>query len=144
VAIAADGRALSVADNLGEIVPPLDLALLLARYLNRQHRQRGVIVAPLPPESSSTGSTDPAGLRAWEDSTGLKVELLAEPAARIAEQVAQDRNGLLVGVTSAGEITLGRYADTPDATLVALVLIEMVARFGSKLRALVDEAKGKP
>src|SRR5262249_17462559 len=46
VALSADGRAISVADNVGEIVPMLDLTLLLAQYLQRQYRQRGAIVAP--------------------------------------------------------------------------------------------------
>jgi phosphomannomutase len=138
IAISADGRALSVADNLGELVPVLDVALLLASYLNRQHRQRGLIVAPLPPDGA-----EQAGLRAWEESSGLKVEQTAEPAVRISELLAQDRNSLLVGATAAGEIALGRYGASPDAMLAALLLIEMTARFGSKLRALVDEAKGK-
>jgi phosphomannomutase len=139
MAISADGRALSAADNLGEIVPPLDLALLLANYLSRQHRQRGLIIAPQPPDGS-----EPAGLRTWEASSGLKVELAADPAARVAELIGQDRNSLLVGATAAGEVTLGRYGAAPDATLAALVLLEITARFGKKLRALIDEAKGKP
>jgi len=62
---------------------------------------------------------------------------------RIGELLAQDRNSLLVGATAAGEIALGRYGASPDAMLAALLLIEMAARFGSKLRALVDEVKGK-
>lgn len=136
VALSADGRAISVADNTGEIVPALDLTLLLAHYLNHQHRQRGLVVAPLPPDG-----VRPASLTQWESATGLKVELTADPAARIADVLAQDRNGLLVGVTSAGEITLGRYGASPDATLVALMLIEIAARYGGKLLALVEEAK---
>jgi len=139
VALAADGRAIGVADNLGEIVPPLDLTLLLAQYLNHQYRQRGAVVAPAP-----EGAPDvPAGIRAWEDASGLKVELSSDPAARIAELLHQDRNSLLVGTTAAGEVTLGRYSATPDATLVALVLIESVARAGRRLRTLLDDMKGK-
>jgi phosphomannomutase len=137
VALSADGRAVSVADSAGELVSALDLMRLLANYLSRQHRQRGLVVGPLPPEG------EPASLRAWADEAGLKVELLADPAARIAELVAQDRTALLVGATAAGELTLGRYSGSPDATLVALMLIEASARFGGKLRALIDEAKGK-
>jgi phosphomannomutase len=140
VALSADGRALGVADNTGEMVSLLDLTLLLAQYLHRQYRQRGLIVAPLPAE----GAPDPTnGLRVWEEAVGLKVELAADPAARIAELLNQDRNGLLVGTTSAGEITLGRYGATPDAILAALVLIESVARAGIRLRSLLDEMKGK-
>ena len=137
VALSADGRAISVADSAGELVSALDLMRLLAIYLSRQHRHRGLVVGPLPPEG------EPAGLRAWADEAGLKVELLADPATRIAELVAHDRAGLLVGATAAGELTLGRYSGSPDATLVALMLIEISARFGGKLRALMDEAKGK-
>ncbi|HEU5101760.1 MAG TPA: phosphoglucomutase [Roseiflexaceae bacterium] len=137
VALSADGRAISVADSAGELVSALDLMRLLAIYLSRQHRQRGLVIGPLPPEG------EPASLRAWADEAGLKVELLADPAARIAELVAQDRTGLLVGATAAGELTLGRFSGSPDATLVALMLIEVSARFGGKLRALMDETKGK-
>jgi phosphomannomutase len=140
VALAADGRAIGVADNMGEIVPPLDLTLLLAQYLNHQYRQRGAVVAPAPDSASDA----PASIRAWEDATGLKVELSSDPAARIAELLNQDRNSLLVGTTAAGEVTLGRYSGAPDATLVALVLIERVARAGSRLRTLLDDMKGKP
>jgi phosphomannomutase len=138
VALSADGRALCVADNTGELVSTLDLALLLANYLGRQYRQRGLIVAPQPAEAG-----EPAGLHAWEEASGLKVELASEPSARIGELLAQDRNSLLVGITARGEVTLGRYGATPDAVLAALLLIEIVARSNSKLRPLVDEIKGK-
>jgi phosphomannomutase len=137
VALSADGRALSVADSAGDLVAPLDVMRLLAGYLSRQHRQRGLVVGPLPPEG------EPAGMRAWADEAGLKVELLADPAARIAELVAHDRTSLLVGATAAGELTLGRYGASTDATLAALMLIELSARFGGKLRTLIDETKGK-
>jgi phosphomannomutase len=139
VALSADGRAVGVADNMGEIVPALELTLLLAQYLSRQYRQRGMVVAP-----ASDGAPETiAGIRGWEDATGLKVDLSADPAARIADLLNQDRNSLLVGTTAAGEITLGRYGGSPDATLAALVLIESVARSNGRLRALVDEMKGK-
>jgi phosphomannomutase len=138
VGLSADGRALGVADNVGEMVSLLDLTLLLAQYLHRQYRQRGAIVAP-----AGEGTPDAERLRAWEDAVGLKVELAADPAARIAELLSQDRNSLLVGATAGGEITLGRYSASPDATLVALILLECVARANVRLRALLDEMKGK-
>ncbi|HEX5691811.1 MAG TPA: phosphoglucomutase, partial [Roseiflexaceae bacterium] len=56
VALSSDGRALGVADNTGEMVSLLDVTLLLAQYLHRQYRQRGLIIAPLPAE----GAPDPA------------------------------------------------------------------------------------
>jgi phosphomannomutase len=139
VALSADGRAIGVADNLGEIVPSVDVALLLAHYLSRQYRQRGAIVVP----ALEGGAEVAAAIRAWEDSSGLKVELASDPAARIADLLSQDRNSLLVGTTGSGEITLGRYGLSPDATLAALVLIESVARSGGRMRALLDDMKGK-
>lgn len=137
VALSADGRALGVADHTGEIVPPLDLALLLARYLSGEHRQRGLVLAP------AGAAEPPGGLRAWEDAAGVKVELAADPAARASELAARDRGALLVSVTAAGEVTMGRFGATPDATLAALVLAEIVARYGQKLRPLVEQARGK-
>lgn len=135
-AISADGTALGVADHAGDLVAPLDLALLLARYLSAEHRARGVVVAPAAAEP-------PGGLRAWEESSGLKVELTSDPAARIADLAARDRGALLVGVTAAGEVTMGRYGATPDATMTALVLAELCARHGQKLRPLVEQARGR-
>lgn len=137
VALSADGRAIGVADSVGDMVSPLDLTLLLAQYLSRQYRQRGLIVAPRPADQGEP----PAGLRDWEEASGLKVELAGDPAARAAELLSQDRNSLLVGTTAAGEVILGRYNTSPDAMLVALLLIEMVARSGGKLRTLVDELR---
>jgi len=138
VALSADGRAMSAADNTGEVVAPHDLALLLADYLSREYRQRGAVIVP-----QRSDGTDLAGLRNWETASGLRVEVVGNPAARIAELLGQDRNGLLVGAMANGEITLGRYGASPDATLVALLLIEISARFGSKLRTLVEDVKRK-
>ncbi|HEU4328030.1 MAG TPA: phosphoglucomutase [Roseiflexaceae bacterium] len=136
VAIAADGRALGVTDNQGEQVAPHEVALLLALYLSRQHRQRGTVVLPLPAD-------DGAGLRNWEQSTGLRVEAVSDPGARIAELAAQDRHSLLAGTTATGELTLGRYNASPDATLAALVLVELVARSGGKLRAQLEDLRAR-
>src|SRR4029078_12910926 len=99
--------------------PLVDLALLLALYLSRQYRQRGAIVVPAPDGAAESATA----IRAWADASGLKVELASDPAVRITELLSQDRNSLLVGATAGGEITLGRYGLSPDATLVALVLI---------------------
>lgn len=139
VAISADGRAIGVADNTGELVPPHDMALLLADYLSREYRHRGMVVVP-----PIADGVDVAALRSWESASGLKIEFAADPAARIAEMLGQDRNSVLVGVTASGETTLGRYGATPDAVLAALLLIEIVARFGSKLRPLLAQVKRTP
>jgi phosphomannomutase len=136
VALSADGRAISVADNTGELVAPHDLALLLADYLSGEYRQRGAVIVPQPADG-----TDLTGLRNWEMASGLRIEVVANSAARIAELLGQDRNGLLVGATAHGEVTLGRFGTSPDATLVALLLIEITARFGSRLRTLLEDAK---
>ncbi len=138
VALSADGRALAAADNTGDLVTPHDLALLLADYLHREYRQRGTVVVPPIAEGM-----DVSALRSWESAAGLKVEFAADPAQRIADLLAGDRNSLLVGVTPNGEVTLGRYGASPDAVLVSLLLIEIAARFGSRLRTLLDQVRGK-
>ena len=135
VAISADGRVLSMVDNTGELVPPLELALLLAQYLARQYRERGTVVVPLP-ESS-------AGLRRWEETASLKVEAVSDPQARISEIVAHDGDSLLVGTTVTGEVTLGRYSDSPDAILAAMFLLELAARAGGRTRAQIDELRAR-
>lgn len=135
VAISADGRAISAADNTGELLTPYDLALLIADYLHHEYRQRGMVVVPLAEGGEG------AALRRWEQSSGLRVEFAADPAARISDLLAHDRNSLLVGITTHGEVTLGRYGVSPDAVLVGLLLIEIVARFGSQLRPLLDKVR---
>lgn len=132
VAFSADGRALAVVDNDGEVVPALEIALLLGHHLNRQHRQRGVIVAPAAGEP-------PAWVRAWETHTGLSVEFAATAAARIAEARAADQ--LLLGYTDDGEPTIGHVGGVGDATLAALLLVELVARRGEKLRVLREKLR---
>lgn len=137
VAIAADGRALGVVDNAGELVPALDLALLLAQHLSRQGRQRGLVIMP------HSGDEVPGGIRSWEENYGLKIELSEQPAARIAEVLERDRNSLVVGTTATGDITLGRYGAVPDALLAALTLTEAVARTGVKLRVMLNTLRGQ-
>lgn len=134
VAISADGRALGVTDNTGELATPLEMALLLAQHLGRQHRLRGTVVAPQP-------DVVPPGMASWEAATGQKLELLADPAVRITEIVGQDRTALLVGVTQAGDTTIGRYSGSADATLASLLLFEMIALSGGKLRAQLDDLR---
>ncbi|MCU0493865.1 MAG: phosphoglucomutase [Chloroflexaceae bacterium] len=141
LACSADGMALGVADKNGEPLELLEVALLLGTYLSRQHRQKGLLVAPLPGPGSPF-ENNLAGLTAWENDTGIKLELTAEPGPRIAEVMAQERPGLVVGCTAEGEITLPRYSDHPDALAAASVLMEMIARRSGSLRALIDEVRG--
>lgn len=132
VAISADGRALGVVDNDGELAPHLDIALLLAQYLNRQRRQRGLVIVPASAASA-------AWVRAWKAQTGLSVEFAERPAARIAE--ARAAHQLLVGVTEDGQPTIGRNGGIGDAPLAALLLVELVARRNVKLRVLREKLR---
>lgn len=135
LAISADGAALALIDKNGEQLDPAETALLLAAYLARQSRQRGNVVIPAPAAGSPLAG--PARLQAWEDATGLKVEVAADPAARLAEQIRAERGSPMLGATSEGQLIIGRYAPYPDALLAGLLCAEMVARSGS-LRALID------
>jgi phosphomannomutase len=137
LALSADGRALGVVDNQGELLTPIDLALVIGQHLSRQYRQRGFVVVP-------PGGTGVAGgVRAWEESFGLKIEQIDGATTRVAELVERERGSLVVGITAAGEVTLGRSVGIPDALVTALILIEAVARSGLKLRALLNSLRGK-
>ncbi|MGB9754468.1 MAG: phosphoglucomutase [Roseiflexus castenholzii] len=135
VALSADGRALGVVDNDGELAPHLDIALLLAQYLNRQYRWRGLVIVPAPAASA-------AWVRAWEAQTGLSVEFAERSATRIAE--ARAAHQLLIGVTEDGQPTFGRNGGIGDAPLAALLLIELVARRNVKLRVLREKLRQSP
>lgn len=134
LALSGDGAALAVVDKQGELIDPCEVGLLLAGYLARQQRQRGAVVLPTPGAPPAAGMK----LNAWEESTGVKPELLADPQPRIAELAAQDRPGLLLGCTPDGEYTLGRYAAGPDALLAGMLIVELLARNGGNLRALIE------
>lgn len=132
VALSADGRALGVVDNDGDLAPHLDIALLLAQYLNRQHRRRGLVIVP-----ASASSVE--WVRTWEAQTGLNVEFAEQPTARIAE--ARAAHQLLVGMTEDGQPTIGRIGGVGDAALAALLLVELVARRNVKLRVLREKLR---
>jgi phosphomannomutase len=138
LAISADGTALAVIDKSGEQLDPTELALLLGGYLARQHRHRGLLVAPPPAAESALAG---ARIAAWEDASGVKAELTASSDARIAELLEQERPGLLLGASADGEISIGRIAAYPDAILAGLLVAEMVARSGGSLRALIDSQR---
>jgi phosphoglucosamine mutase len=136
LAISADGTALAVVDKNGEQLDAAETALLIAGYLARQHRARGMVVIPTPAAGSPLAGM--TRLQAWEDTMGLKVETPANPAARIAELAERDRSAPLLGCTSDGQLSIGRFATYPDAALAALICAEMVARGGGNLRTLID------
>lgn len=141
LACSADGTAIGVVDKQGEQLELIELVLLLAGYLTRNYRQRGLVIAP-PPTPTSQIASLMGRMERWEDSTGLKLEVTADTSGRIAEALAQERPGLLIGCTSEGEMILGRFAAQPDALLAGLLLIECVARHGGNLRALVEDLRG--
>lgn len=136
LAISADGTALAVIDKNGEQLDPAETALLLAAYLARQHRQRGPVVLPAP--APNTPLAGLPRLAAWEEATGLRVDGMGDPGARLAELIGRDRARPVLGATAEGALVIGRYAAYPDAILAGLLCAEMVARGGGSLRALID------
>ena len=136
IALSADGRAIGVVDTNGERKSLLEVTLLLAQYLVRQYRQKGVVILPQFADTV-------IDVTEWAQNLGITVEMLPDPSERIIDLLNNDRNKLLAGVTSTGELTLGRYSDSPDAILAAMLLIEMTARSGGKLHTLLDELREK-
>jgi phosphomannomutase len=136
LAISADGTALALVDKHGEQLDPAETAMLLAAYLTRQYRQRGPLVIPAPAPDTPLAGLPRVGL--WEESTGLRVEGLSDPAARLGELIFHERATPLLGATAAGELIIGRYARYPDAVLAGLLCAELVARGGGSLRTLID------
>lgn len=137
LAFSADGTALGVVDKQGEQIELLEMALLLGLYLAQQHRQKGIIVAPLPGPNSPLAAAV-ARATAWEEALGVKIELSADPSSRIAELLASEKPGLLLGCTLEGELVLGRYGPCPDGLLAGLLFAELVARNNGNLRGLID------
>ncbi|MGB9631970.1 MAG: phosphoglucomutase [Chloroflexaceae bacterium] len=136
LAISADGTAMALVDKHGEQLDPAETGLLLAAYLARQHRQRGTVVVPAP--AAGTPLAGSAHLTAWEDATGLKIEIAGDPEAHLATLLARDRTLPVLATTTDGQFTLGRYARYPDGILAGLLCAEMVARSGGNLRDLID------
>ncbi|HEU5085871.1 MAG TPA: phosphoglucomutase [Roseiflexaceae bacterium] len=139
MAFSSDGRSLGVVDNQGDLVPALDLAVVIGTHLSHQYRQRGTLIVP----PGSNVDVFPGGARGFDETYGLRIEQPEAPEQRIRELVERDRANLVVGITNQGEITLGRYSSVPDALLTALVLTEAVARSGLKLRALLNSTRGR-
>ncbi len=142
LAFSADGTALSVVDKNGDRLEHLEVALLLAAYLMRQYRQKGIVIVP-PPAADSPLSQSLVGIQRWEDATGIHVELSNDAKTRINEVLAQDRSNLLIGCTAEGEIIQGQDRAYPDALRAGLLIIELAARNGGNLRSLLDELRGQ-
>jgi phosphomannomutase len=142
LAFSADGTALGVVDKNGEQLEPIEIVLLLAAYLVRQYRQKGLVIAPAP-TADSRFADSLVGLSEWEDALGLKVELAEDASARIAALPATGKNNLLVGCSSEGGIILGNYTLYPDALLAGLMMAELVARNAGNLQAMLNELRGR-
>lgn len=140
LAFSADGTALAVIDKNGEQLEYVEVALLLAAYLARHYRQKGLVIIP-PPARDTAIASMMDGLPTWEKAMGLKIEILPHPTARIGEMLEKGAANLLVGCTEGGELVLGHYHSYPDALLTGLLLIELVARSGGNLRALLNELR---
>lgn len=142
LALSADGAALGVVDKNGEQLEPIEIVLLLAAYLVRQYRQKGVVIMP-PPVAGSRFDGDLSGLSEWENALGLKADLTAEASARIAEVLSQGKQNLLIGCTPEGELILGRFTPYPDALFAGLMMAELVSRNAGNLHAMLDELRGR-
>ncbi|NJN67980.1 MAG: phosphoglucomutase [Chloroflexaceae bacterium] len=139
LAFSADGTALGMVDKNGEQVDQLEITLLLASYLARQYRQKGTVVVPRP--SGGEKLVTMAGLETWQKTHGLKLELVENANARIAEKLAQSPPDLLIGGTSEGGLIMGPYSFYPDALLAGLLMVELVARSAGNLRLHLDELR---
>ncbi len=138
LAFSADGTALGIVDKNGTQLDRTDITLLLADYLVRQYRQKGLVIAP-PPLGEDTISM--AGIETWKKSLGIDVEITSHASERIAEMLQQKREDLLVGCTPEGELVIGHYILYPDALLAGLLVVEMIARSGRTLQFLLEQLR---
>lgn len=130
MAIAADGTALAVTDSAGNLIDGNRLLVLLATYLQSEHRLRGTIIAP---------EQGRAVVAPYEQQLGLKVEYADDAPQAVAAALQNERGGLLAAHIGAGCFYVGRPVPEADAVLAALLLIEMSARSGRRLGTLIDE-----
>jgi len=138
LAFSADGTALGVVDKAGNQLDQVEIALLLASYLARQYRQKGLIIVPQPLAGSPL-ATNLKGLSVWQESLGLQVEFSAEATDQIRCNLAQEQPTLLLGCTPEGEIVFGQGNRCPDALFAGMLIVEQVVRNGSNLRALLND-----
>lgn len=127
LAIAGDGTALAVVDPSGEVLDPFEVSLLLSSHLAMHHRQRGLVIAP-PPAPQSPLRVHPKHLTAWQESTGMKLELVSDGLHLERQPV--------VAMAANGEVALSRWSSCPDGLLAGLFLCEAAARSNGGLHAL--------
>lgn len=140
LAFSADGTALGVVDKNGDSILPIEVALLLAAYLNRQYRQRGLVLLAQPPDHPAPDALA-AALNTWAGNLGVQVELSARIETRLAEVQANQRSSLLLGCTSAGQIVIGQHGAYADALFAGVMLIELIARNAGNLLSLLQELR---
>jgi phosphomannomutase len=140
LAFSADGTALGVVDKNGNSILPIEVALLLAAYLNRQYRQRGMVLLAPPAQHSDSGELA-AALHTWANNLGVQVELSNQIDTRLAEVLANQRPHLLLGCTDAGQIVIGQHGTYADALFAGVMLIELIARNAGNLLSLLEELR---
>lgn len=127
LALSGDGTALAVVDPTGEVLDPFEVSLLLGGHLATHHRQRGLVLAP-PPAPNGPLRAHPKHLTAWQEVTGMKLELVSDGLHLERQPV--------VAMTATGEVALSRWSGCPDGLLAGLFLCEAVSRSNGGLRAL--------
>ncbi len=138
LAFSADGTALSIVDKNGEQLDHLEITLLLAAYLSQQYRQKGMVIFPRTMTDQDVTLT---GLETWQQTHGIKLELVANPVQRIATMLSEEPESLLVGCTPGGKVVFGHYNHYPDALLAGFFVTELIARNGGNLLALLTKLR---
>ncbi len=127
LALSGDGTALAVVEPGGEVLEPFEASLLLAGHLATHYRQRGLVIAP-PPAPNSPLHAQPRQLVAWQDATGMKLELAGDGLYLERQPV--------VAMTTSGEVVLSRWRGCPDGLLAGLFFCDAAARSNGGLRTL--------
>lgn len=142
LAFSADGTALGLVDKHGESVEPVEIVLLLADYLARHYRYQGIVVIPAPGMDNVGGeSITLSGLEDWSQSLGLQLWFSPSASEQMADILRNNPRDLLIGGTLDGEVIVGKYNRHPDALLAGLLMIEMTARSGGNLQALLTQIR---
>ena len=128
--IANDGDAdrIGMVDEQGRMLTAHELMALLVKYLHRSRGLRGSVVHTFA-TSAMLGKMG----RAY----GLPVEILPIGFKYIAPRIVD--SDVLVGGEESGGISLKGHIPERDGVYVGLVILEMMARSGKPLSALVQE-----
>lgn len=135
LAFSPDGSALGVVDKNGDLIAPAEITLLLAAYLSRQYRQKGLVT--LPPMPDLDAPRLKAALAGWEKNLGLALEV-SDGAETL---ITQPRPGQVIGSDGAGRFVIGNRSAHPDALYTGLMLIELISRNAGNLLALLEDLR---